>query len=66
MREELNAIAQLEKKLEDIQKILSSNSDTMITLSRALQFGKTRQTLSPDVSSLQDEDCVNFDMPLIL
>ena len=47
LREQLNIIPRLEKKLEEQQKLLSSTSDSMVTLSRAL--GEDRDS-TPKVS----------------
>ena len=43
VREQLNIIPRLEKKLEEQQKLLTSTGDTIITLSRALS--DTRQSI---------------------
>ena len=45
MREQLSLVPRLEKKLKEQEKLLSSTSDTIITLSRALrQFHATKDS----------------------
>ena len=54
MREQLSAIPRLEKKIEDVQLALSSTSDTIVTLSRALQLGRSGETSALEVDCTAD------------